>query len=509
MSIAPTVPITQVKANLSDSVRLAVGEIERFLGMFYPSEAIEQTQAAQAIAGQWLSRIKGFQNDDDFWHLTRDFLAYTLTGGERSLISDQLAYYFSGFMPSYGAACILLDMVADGRPWSEVQAFMHTLSYGNARQYVEGFDWAGGEKKAQAEIDAWKAILMEQDQALHNATYGEPVLLAFVGPEPIPGIPPTTATPPGPPVRPVPPVSPVPAAAPAAEGVGARVLMGLTRFLSILLLPLILTGDTTPVEQPKPQPKPQPQPQPKRIVVRVDEPESEALADTTNNECLPQTEENRKKGEKCEESGYIIMEVELYYKRLVAPPRGRGLDGLFEKLPPFDAPNPMPKEPIPNSKLVFIPPQATPPQGRYDYTAVELGKTPASIYPRFVVFEAKNISKGFDPDDTEGIAKEAKNRLGNTCDGTQLGKDWTEKRIPQSLEREYPGAKNRNIREGKRKEIRDANYARWIFVCLPGPLGSNPKSKLFVIIDVVAQGMDLESRAPKQPSKGKSSTPDY
>ncbi|MDW3685183.1 hypothetical protein RA280_26250 [Cupriavidus sp. CV2] len=44
--------------------------MECFLAAFYPVEAIEQTSAAQAIAGQWLSRIKGFHQyvpDDQWW----------------------------------------------------------------------------------------------------------------------------------------------------------------------------------------------------------------------------------------------------------------------------------------------------------------------------------------------------------------------------------------------------------------------------------------------------------
>ncbi|MGD7180894.1 hypothetical protein ACQCRY_26385, partial [Ralstonia pseudosolanacearum] len=170
--IARTIPITQVKPDLKDSLRMAVAEIERFLAMFYPAEAIDQTHAAKAIAGQWLSRVKGFHEDDDFLHLVRDFLSYVLSGGEHSRISDQLAYYFSGFMPSYGSACTLLGMVADGLPWSEVQAFMHSQSYGNAREYIETFDWAGGRKRADAEVNAWLAILREQDPRLQTAMTG-------------------------------------------------------------------------------------------------------------------------------------------------------------------------------------------------------------------------------------------------------------------------------------------------------------------------------------------------
>jgi hypothetical protein len=217
------------------------------------------------------------------------------------------------------------------------------------------------------------------------------------------------------------------------------------------------------------------------------------VVNTTNNDCLPQNEENRKNGTECEEDGYVLMELALHYVRLVDPPKGKGLDGLFEKLVPFDDPNPMPKTvemPQPG-KLIFIPPMDKPPKARYDFT----GRPPKSIYPKFVVFEAKHIARTFDANDTEGIKREVKNRLGNTCDGEQMGLKWTEKRIPQALERQHQGARNRALRTEKLDAIRDERYARWIFACLPGPIGSS--TKLYVLIDVIASGMDLESKVPK------------
>jgi len=132
-----------------------------------------------------------------------------------------------------------------------------------------------------------------------------------------------------------------------------------------------------------------------------------------------------------------------------------------------------------------------PPQPRYDF----VGKPPASTYPKFVVFEAKHVSKSFDENDHDGITRETKNRLGNTCDGKQMDVPWTERRIPQALKRQNPGAKNVSSRMAKLKEIEISRYARWIFVCLPGPIGSN--AKLYVLIDVVASGMDLKNAAPK------------
>jgi hypothetical protein len=498
---ARTIPIVQVQPKLGDAVRMAVGEIARFLGMFYPPEAIARTRSAEAVAGQWLSRIKGFHADDDFLHLTRDFLAFALGSGAggsgRIQAADPLAYYFSGFMPSYGAACILLAMAAEKQPWSHLQAFMHGLSYGNARAYVESFDWGGGQKKAQAEIDAWQGILQRQANELEIAADGldswanEPPLVLAFAPDgdplaPRSDVPPQYRTPPKPPTVPVPiePAPPLRAPSPA-PGVGATLLRA--PWL-ILLLPLMLSGDT-----------PQPKEEPGRIVVPLDKTDADAAVNTTNNDCKPQSDENRKNGTECEEDGYVLMEQALQYARLVDPPKGKGLDGLFEKRAPFDQPNPMPTTvEIPKpGKLLFIPPADRPPQPRYDFT----GNPPKSTHPKFVVFEAKHMARTFDANDTEGIKKEAKYRLKNTCDGQQMGVKWTDGRIPQALERQHPGAKNRVLREGKRIEIQIARYARWIFVCLPGPIES--KTKLYVFIDVVSAEMDLDSMVPK-PRAGKS-----
>lgn len=488
---ARTIPIVQVQPKLGDAVRMAVGEIDRFLGMFYPPEAIARTRSAEAVAGQWLSRIKGFHADDDFLHLTRDFLAFALGsgagGGERTQASDPLAYYFGGFMPSYGAACTLLAMAAEKQPWSHLQAFMHGLSYGNARAYVESFDWGGGQKKAQAEIDAWQGILQRQANELEIAADGldswanEPPLVLAFAPDgdplaPRSDVPPQYRTPPKPSPVPVEPAPPMRAPSPA-PGVGATLLRA--PWL-ILLLPLMLSGDT-----------PQPKEEPGRIVVPLDKPEVDAAVNTTNNDCKPQSDENKKNGTECEEDGYVLMEQALQYARLVDPPRGKGLDGLFEKRAPFDQPDPMPMTvEIPKpGKLLFIPPADRPPQPRYDFT----GKSPVRTYPKFVVFEAKHISKTFSENDAEGIKKETKNRLGNTCDGQQMSEPWTEKRIPQALNRQNPRDRSFNIR--KTAEIREVGYARWIFICLPGPIASS--SRLYVFIDVVTSGLDLESKSPK------------
>ncbi|AXW24567.1 hypothetical protein [Ralstonia solanacearum] len=503
--IARAIPITQVKPNLNDSLRMAVAEIERFLAMFYPAEAITQTHAAKAIAGQWLSRIKGFHEDDDFLHLVRDFLSYVLSGGEHSRISDQLAYYFSGFMPSYGSACTLLGMVADGLPWSEVQAFMHSQSYGNAREYIETFDWAGGRKRADAEVNAWLAVLREQDTRLQTAMTGEPVLLAFAPPGPTPNGPVTDVPIRGPLPAPRPPVPVVP---PEPEAQMARRLApSLIRIakvpplplwaLLLLLVPANALRKNTEDEDMRKLHEQYARQQ--KLVIRDTQQKADATTDQTNNECKAQIEENKKNGAVCENDGYVLMEEALKYKRLVNPPKGKGLDGLFEKMPAFDQPAPMPETVIvpKPGKLVFIPTDQKPPRPEYDYVATELNKPAAPTYPKFVVFEAKNIAKKFDSTDIEGIKKEAKNRLGNTCDGLQMGTNWTVRRIPNALERQY-GKKSSEARQ-KGIEIINARYARWIFVCLPGPIGGDgATSKLYVLIDVIATGMDLDSTPAKQ-----------
>ena len=71
-----------------------------------------------------------------------------------------------------------------------------------------------------------------------------------------------------------------------------------------------------------------------------------------------------------------------------------------------------------------------------------------------------------------------------------------EKRIPQALGRKDGGLTSAQ-RKSKMDQIDIAGYARWIFIFLPGPLGSATPSKLYIFIDVVASGMDLESRPPR------------
>jgi hypothetical protein len=237
----------------------------------------------------------------------------------------------------------------------------------------------------------------------------------------------------------------------------------------------------------------------KTVGIPLSETKTETMVNTTDNSCQAQTEVNKKNGAQCEDDGYVLMEQNLQYQRLVDPPKGRGLDGLFEKRMPYDQPNPLPavvQQPKPG-KLIFIPEGHKPPSSHYDFT----GKPPNSIYPKFVVWEAKHISKTFEPGDTAGMTKAAKGALGRTCDGAQMSEPWTEKRIPQALNRDKSVAMPQRI--NKRNEIRRYEYARWMSLCLPGPIGDNKITKLYVLIDVVASGMDLDSipaRLRKQPT---------
>ncbi|TDV06192.1 hypothetical protein [Paraburkholderia caballeronis] len=492
--IARVLPVTQVKPDLKDAVRMAVAEIERFLAMFYPVDAIRRQESALAIAGQWLSRVKGFHDDDDFLYLVRDFLSWVLSGGERSLASDQLTMFFSGFMPSYGTARTFLGIVNDGGTWLDVRAFMHSQAYGNARQYVENFDWSGGGQKAQAEARAWLAVLKEEDGRLTMASS----LVAFVAPGSSPWLksPPVTDV-----QNPV-----LPAAAKAEGSVLSQLLTKLTSLPVVVGITLLayspgLNSDEDEALK-KIRREQEEYARKRKLAIPAPQVATVVKADTLTIECKAQIEVNKQNGERCENNGYTLMEKVLGYRRLVDPPKGKGLDGLFEKQGDMSAPNPMPQivnEPPPGGKLVFIPETTRPPKPQYKVLNPEA--TSPAAYPLFVVFEAKNISKGFDPGDTEGITKEVRRRLGETCkDGTQMNADWITPRIPRALDRgvkrgETSGAEQ----ERKSEQIDNSGYASWIFVCLPGATGVS--SKLFVLIDVEASGMKLNRASQPAPSQ--------
>jgi hypothetical protein len=503
---ATVLPIIQVKPDLKDSVRMGVAEIERFLGMFYPIDVIRQQQSALAIAGQWLSRVKGFHRDDDFLHLVRDFLSSVLSGGERSLASDQLAFFFSGFMPSYGTARTFLGIVNDGGTWSDVRAFMHSQAYGNAKRYVETFDWSGGGKKAKAEAMAWVNVLKEEDRKLHAVTLGGAGMLAQAFPAPdapmFPKLPPWQ--------RVIPPAEAPVVGKGIGEAVASRLAPLLLRFVAIRLFAITIVVMPSNAFEHNTEEEDMRKwragyARKEQIAIPAPVVKADVKVDTLTNECKPQTEINKQNGAKCENDGYILMEEVLGYKRLIDPPKGKGLDGLFEKHGDMRAPTPMPymvSAPPPGGKLVFIPEAARPPTPQYKVINPEAES--ADAYPLFVVFEAKHISKKFNPNDTEKIKKEAERRLGETCDGTQMNPDWTAARIPRALNRSVKQGKMTGEEKDKKfQQINASSFAGWIFICLPG---ADQLSKLFIFIDVVASGMNLKRASQSTPSQSESDT---
>ena len=221
--------------------------------------------------------------------------------------------------------------------------------------------------------------------------------------------------------------------------------------------------------------------------------QTKAQSDTANNECKPQEDKKKGNGEECENNGYHLMEKTLKYRRLINPPKSIGIDGLFEKVDPDNQPMPFPsdvQEPK-LGKVIFEPDNRKPPGAQYYYQPVKEGEFVEAIYPKFVVFEAKNSDKRVNTDKPESIKSAARRALSkDTCDGTQMGAKWVENRIPKSLRRDSDLNAIEQVR--KELEIKKVRYARWIFFCLPGPIGENPPSKVFVFIDVVEANMNLD-----------------
>lgn len=495
----PIIPIQPIDTDAHAAVRMGVGEIHRFLTLFYPAVLIDQHQSSQAIAGQWLARIPRFHADDDFLHIVRDFLSHILSQGEPSIASDRLIYFFSGYMPSYGAAAVLLDMAHDRRPWSEIQAFMHGLGYGDAQQHIENFDWKSGQQKAESELRAWYKILTDQDEILSSTNSTSPTATGgaaagMAGSTAILRHGGMTAS--------LPRSMPMPNIQLPSVGSTARLGQAAARALSRVIgfaarspkHPLLLILVPTPIADGTLDAARQ-----RELAIYRDTLANPAIVDTTNNTCTPQIQENQRNGTQCENDGYDIMEGALGYQRLANPPRGRGLDGLFEKKAPLDSPNPMPDAiDSPAGKLLFIPPDQRPPAIHFDYVQSEGGPT----YPKYVVFEAKHISKTFDPSDTDGISKEAKRRLRNTCDGRQMGNNWTVPRIPQALERNPISDIDFNEKVG---QILRSDYALWVFACFPGASDGSIRSKLYTFIDTQLTNMKLDETPPR-PSKSNPSS---
>jgi hypothetical protein len=511
MSIKQTViPITPVRTlEESFAVETAIRSVERFLSAYFPSDFLTEQKSGAAIVGQWLSMMPGREQDhaQDIETFVQDLVTQIQIGKERSLVSDALSFFLGGLMPTYTRAKVLAGMLADRRPAAEVEAYFHHTGYGSVKQFIEENGSAiknRATEKCKALIDVLRTEVRHLDTEWQRANT---IVLAQAQPS----YQPTQIDAPGggaandpkmprpkPNLRLVPPAEPVPPSG------ATRLLPRLAVLVTLLpeiIVGVVLFGIPSNIGQGNPEEefiKKQQELRAKQKTVPIPHRETnmEAATNRNNNECQAQIEQNQKNGAQCEDDGYVMMETALQYQRLVNPPKGRGLDGLFEKQLPYDMPNPLPefvKQPKPG-KLIFIPENAKPPKAGYDFT----GKPQQSMYPRFVVWEAKHISKGFDPSDTDGMTKEAKNRLGNTCDGAQMSEPWTEKRIPQALRREKTQSKKAGAK--KTQEIRDTEYARWMFLCLPGPIGNDKIVKLYVLIDVVAAGMELEN-VPIKPRK--------
>ena len=516
--IPRTIPIASVKPTDDEAFRMAVRAIEDYLRQWYQAtdEELSSTGAARIVAGRWYGRVPGFHSEDDFLLLVRDMLLFLQGGGERSSVSDQLGFFLSGFMPTYGAACAVLKVGLETGDWREMQAFMHAHGYGNARAYVEDFDWAAGQNRLDDELFAWRGVLQSQvDRIAELRRPPPPVQLAFYKPSLPPGVLAPAPTPaPGPLFKPAPP--PLPSTPPALEP--APIPEGVPRLPPRLppVSPWLIRGGLVLLEiwMAREAFKPiknlnegegdwmrqqQEALKNRQLKVRDIREIIEAIVNDPHSQCLPQREINQVNGAKCENDGYALMEQVMLYQRLVDPPKSRGLDGLFEKLAPADQPYPLPDTTtVPErGRILFIPDEARPPACCYDFK----GDPKRPIYPKFVVFEAKNIAARHDADEPNTIKKTAKGRLGLTCDGAQMGEKWSDARIPQALNRQYPKAKDRAMKLAKRNEIRVTGYARWIFACLPGDAGE----KLFVFIDVATSDLDLDN-IPAKPRKTKPPT---
>jgi len=362
---------------------------------------------------------------------------------------------------------------------------MHFHAYGNAKNYVEGFDWGAGQQKTQTEANAWLKILSDQEKKLSGAASGA---LAFVVPDNSSWLGDAAKT-----------------GTTIAEGQAEKsalrlAIEAITKFPVIRTIALLTYSPSLndgEKEYLQARQKQQALAHQNTLAIPAPQEQVKLVPNTQTVVSLPQIEKNKQNGEKCENNGYTLMEDSLRYRRLINPPKGKGLDGLFEKIPPMNAPNPAPPhvaQPAPGGELKFIPETARPPQPQYNYTNPESGEP---TYPRFVVFEAKNIDQSFKSGDDEGIKKAAQRSLGETQkDGTQMGTRWITPRTEQAL--------NRNVKSGNmteddvadtQREIDIDGYARWIFICLPGPVGS--QSKLFVFIDVDQASMKIDRPEPE------------
>ncbi|MEJ2631912.1 MAG: hypothetical protein P8015_11975, partial [Acidihalobacter sp.] len=124
----------------------------------------------------------------------------------------------------------------------------------------------------------------------------------------------------------------------------------------------------------------------------------------------------------------------------------------------------------------------------------------------FVVLEAKHIGRPMDPEgNPDGFQRGARHRLKNTCGGRQMSEAWIEDRLKPALKRN--GTTDAKVKS-KETEIRDAEYARWVFVCQPGAANG---ARTYVFIDIgssdIMKKIDQTRPKPRKPRGGETQSP--
>ena len=520
MSLADIKVVINPDSSQREALQTALRAISGLLAADYDPQFIDRQQAAQSILGQWLSLMPGREAEHwrDVEQFAQDLVLQIQIGAHRTLVSDSLCLFLGGIMPSYSRAKVLAGMLADLRPAREVEGYFHSMGYGSVKAFIEARG-PGSKALAQSKLKALLNVFQQEDRRLHAiAMQDNTVLLAQALPQPLPptrfDVPP--ANDPAMP-RNAPNLRLIPGGAGEALGAGRlATLIALPPEIIVgaifTLVPSSIDADGNDEEWLKERAEQEAKDQ--QIVIAATQTLTEAASNASNSECQPQIKDNQKNGAKCENDGYTLMEEVLKYQRLADPPKGKGLDGLFEKRPPLMSPDPMPEfvqllvgteTKLAPGFLIFIPQTHRPPKPSYDYAS----KVKGSVYPKFVVFEAKNIDKTFDRQRPADIQDEARRRLGNTCDGVQMTTKWTEDRIPRALGRST--SLSEKEKKDKLGDITEYEYARWIFCCLSGAVGSS--KKLYVLIDVVASGMEkkidtVEPRVRKSRSPKSTSTSD-
>ena len=514
MSVGRTIEIgVSRRSSKAEALATAIRAVENLLQAGYSIEDIREHQSAEVIVGYWLSMMPGLEPDDsrDIEQFAQD-LVLLLRNAEGNLQLNAITLFLGGIMPTYLKARTLAQMVADGASARNIEAYFHSMAYGSVERFLQ--KQASGAQAAAREALARLIKVVEDETTELDRRIYQRSAIAFAPPEVGPSslLQEPAVRPAVPMSQPVAPGTPAPGN--AWRGTGLRTLSrGIAeRVPQVVVTLLVAEGLQKAHEREMRANEKERRLRSKenkviaQIVIALQRTETTAEANSTVNECQAQITENRANGERCEEDGYHLMERSLKFKRLADPPKGRGLDGLFEKLRPYNLPTSgqITRDLAPPDRIRFVPDSATPPSLIYDL----VGPNKDHVYPRFVVFEAKDHSKSVDESD-DALCKAGENRLGSTQTGTQLGVKWTEERIPQTMKRRDSKVP-RQDRAEKFDEIRQYRYARWLFMCLRG---QESEGKLFVFVDIESSGIAgrIDSKPPKpRPSKGpsESSTPD-